>query len=59
VILAPAPTVTALVGYWEWRSLNNGSEAAPFLRAVCLFVMSYLGIAISLWPMTVPYKFTL
>ena len=34
-------------------------EAAPFLGAICLFVMSYLGIAISLWPMIVPYKFTL
>jgi hypothetical protein len=42
-----------------WRSLNSRSEAAPFLGAICLFVMSYLGLAISLWPMIVPYKFTL
>jgi cytochrome d ubiquinol oxidase subunit II len=59
VILAPVPIVTALIAYWEWRSLNNRSEAAPFIGAVCLFLMSYLGIAISLWPMIVPYKFTL
>jgi cytochrome bd ubiquinol oxidase subunit II len=58
-ILAPAPIITALIAWWEWRSLNNRSEAAPFIGAVCLFVMSYLGIAISLWPMIVPYKFTL
>ena len=56
VILAPVPIVTALVAYWEWRSLNSRSEAAPFLGAICLFVMSYLGIAISLWPMIVPYS---
>ena len=58
-ILAPVPVITALIAYWEWRSLNNRSEAAPFIAAVCLFAMSYLGIAISLWPMIVPYKFTL
>ena len=65
VLLAPyrdpgsGAVVTALIAYWEWRSLNNRSEAAPFIGAVCLFAMSYLGIAISLWPMIVPYKFTL
>jgi cytochrome d ubiquinol oxidase subunit II len=59
VILAPVPIVTALIAYWEWRSLNNRSEAVPFIGAVCLFVMSYLGIAISLWPFIVPYRYTL
>ena len=39
--------------------VNNRSEAAPFIAAVCLFTMSYLGIAISLWPFIVPYRFTL
>ncbi len=59
VVLAPVPIVTALIAYWVWRSLNNRSEAAPFIGAVLLFVMSYLGIAISLFPLIVPYKFTL
>lgn len=43
----------------EWRSLHNKSEAAPFIGAIGLFVLSYVGIAISLWPMVVPYSFTL
>jgi cytochrome bd ubiquinol oxidase subunit II len=55
-ILAPVPLVTALIAFWEWRSLNNRSEVAPFIGAICLFVMSYLGIAISLWPMIVPLQ---
>jgi hypothetical protein len=38
---------------YEWWSLNNRSEYAPFIGALGLFVMSYLGIAISLWPMIV------
>ncbi len=57
--LAPVPIVTALVALAEWRALNNRSEAAPFVWAVALFVMSYLGLAISLFPMIVPYKYTI
>jgi cytochrome bd ubiquinol oxidase subunit II len=49
----------ALIAYWEWRSLNNRSEAAPFIGNILLFVMSYLGLAISLFPVIVPYKFAL
>jgi cytochrome d ubiquinol oxidase subunit II len=57
--LSPVPVITALLTLWAWRSLNNRSEAAPFVASMCLFVMAYLGIAISLWPMIVPYQFTL
>ncbi|HZZ60503.1 MAG TPA: cytochrome d ubiquinol oxidase subunit II [Roseiarcus sp.] len=57
--LAPVPIVTALIAWLEWRSLNNRTEAAPFVFAVALFIMSYLGIAISIFPMIVPYKYTI
>ncbi|HEY3916152.1 MAG TPA: cytochrome d ubiquinol oxidase subunit II [Stellaceae bacterium] len=58
-ILSPVPIVTAAIAWLEWRALNNRSEAACFIGAIGLFLMSYLGIAISLWPMIVPYRFTL
>ncbi len=57
--LAPVPIVTALIAWLEWRALNDRSEAAPFIFAVLLFVMAYLGIAISLFPLIVPYKYTI
>jgi cytochrome bd ubiquinol oxidase subunit II len=44
---------------WEWRALTGSADAAPFIAAVRLFLPTYLGIAISLWPMIVPYYFTL
>ena len=54
-LLAPVPIVTAIVAYAEWRALSGwGSDAAAFLTSVGLFLMSYLGIAISRWPMIVP-----
>jgi cytochrome d ubiquinol oxidase subunit II len=58
-LLAPVPVLTLVVAAAEWRALHNQAEAAPFIGAVGLFVLSYLGIAISLWPLIVPYSFTL
>jgi cytochrome d ubiquinol oxidase subunit II len=57
--LAPVPLITLGLIWYAWRSLNDQSEYTPFLSALGLFVMSYLGIAISLWPMIVPWHFTL
>ena len=57
--LAPVPLITAALGWYAWRSLHDRSEYGPFIASLGLFVMSYIGIAISLWPMIVPGHFTL
>jgi cytochrome d ubiquinol oxidase subunit II len=58
--LAPVPIVTALFAVLEWRALGGRhGEAIPFVAALGLFLMSYLGIAISLWPFIVPHSYTL
>lgn len=58
--LAPIPIITAALVIFEWRALNSTqSEASPFVYAVCLFLMSYLGIAISRYPMIIPHHFDL
>jgi cytochrome d ubiquinol oxidase subunit II len=59
VFLAPVPIVTALLAAFVWRAFGRGGDASPFVGAAGLFLMSYLGIAISLWPMIVPHKYTL
>jgi cytochrome bd ubiquinol oxidase subunit II len=58
-LLAPVPLATAVVGFFTWRALNGRAEVTPFAGAIGLFTLSYLGIAISLFPMIVPYHFTL
>jgi len=58
-LLAPVPIVTALLAVGEWYALRGRHESLPFLGAVGLFLMSFVGIAISLWPMIVPYHYTL
>ena len=56
----PCRSLTGVVAFVAWRALGGwGGDAAPFLAAMGLFLLSYLGIAISLWPMIVPGHFTL
>jgi cytochrome d ubiquinol oxidase subunit II len=57
--LSPVPIVTALIAIGEWEALRRRQELTPFLGAIALFLMSFIGIAISLWPMIVPYRYTL
>jgi cytochrome d ubiquinol oxidase subunit II len=58
--LSPVPVLTALFGLLEWRAIANPkSELRPFVYAVLLFSLSYLGIAISLFPMIVPHHYDL
>jgi cytochrome bd ubiquinol oxidase subunit II len=59
VLLAPVPLATAAVAWVTWQALGSKAQATPFLGAIGLFVLSYLGIAISLYPMIVPHHFTL
>ena len=57
--LAPVPVVTALIAYATWHALRTGAETVPFLGAMGLFIMCYLGLGISLFPYVVPYSVTL
>jgi cytochrome d ubiquinol oxidase subunit II len=59
VYLAPVPLVTGALVLYAWHALSTKSDYGPFAAGLGLFVMSYLGIAISLWPMIVPRHFTL
>ena len=56
--LWPVPVVTALVAFACWRSLDKGYEAPPFLAAIALFLLGYLGLVISDFPYLVPHSLT-
>jgi cytochrome bd ubiquinol oxidase subunit II len=57
--LAPIPLLTLAVAIVEWRVLNKSRDMTPFIGAMALFLLAYLGIVISLFPLIVPYHFTL
>jgi cytochrome d ubiquinol oxidase subunit II len=52
--LSPVPLVTALVVFWHWRSLERRREVLPFMLTMALFLLSFLGLGISLWPNVIP-----
>ena len=52
--LSPVPVATALLALGLLRALVRRAEFLPFLAAMGLFVMGYVGLAISLWPHIVP-----
>ena len=54
----PIATAAVALGYVA-RARQPGAGARPSSGAIGLFVLSYLGIAISLYPMIVPHHFTL
>ena len=57
--LWPVPVVTAAVAWLGWRWLEQGREVTPFLAAVGLFLLGYLGLVISWFPYLVPPTLTI
>ena len=56
---ALVPVITAAIAYATWRSLRRDADYVPFIGAMGLFAMCYLGLGISLFPYIVPYRVTL
>jgi cytochrome bd ubiquinol oxidase subunit II len=59
LVLSPVPVVTLGLFVWLLRSLQLKRDVAPFLAALGIFGMCYLGLGISIVPMIVPYTTTL
>lgn len=56
--LSPVPLLTAVAAFACWWGLRNGREVMPFLSAVALFLLGFLGLAISSMPYLVPPSLT-
>ena len=56
---SPVPLITGLLFLWLWRSLDRKQDVAPFVAAMGLFLLCYLGLAVSLFPYIVPHRITL
>ncbi|HEX5777665.1 MAG TPA: cytochrome d ubiquinol oxidase subunit II [Xanthobacteraceae bacterium] len=56
--LAPVPIVTALLAFMVWKWLSDKREHAPFVGAIGLFLLGYLGLVISNFPYLVPPSLT-
>ena len=58
LFLAPVPLLAGICAVMLWYSVRKGWEGVPFLAALGLFVTSFMGLAISVFPYAVPYTFS-
>jgi cytochrome d ubiquinol oxidase subunit II len=59
VFAAPVPLLVLALAWRFGRALDRREDAMPFLCALGLFLLSYLGLGISLWPLIVPPDITI
>ena len=59
VYAAPVPLATAGVFFYLWSSLQARRDRPPFRAALGLFLLSYIGLGISLFPQIVPPSVTI
>ena len=58
LVLSPVPLLVAALAFGLQRSIAARRERAPFALALLLFLLSYVGLGISLYPYAVPYAVT-
>ena len=56
--LWPVPTITGLIAYGLWRSIETRRDVLPFVASIGLFLLGYLGLVISSYPYLVPPSLT-
>ncbi|WP_392336846.1 cytochrome d ubiquinol oxidase subunit II [Loktanella salsilacus] len=59
LITLPVPLFMAFAVYKLFHGIANGRDVAPFLASMALFVISFIGIGISFYPMMVPPSLTI
>jgi cytochrome d ubiquinol oxidase subunit II len=59
LITLPVPLFMAFAIYKLFHGIANGRDVAPFLASMALFVISFIGIGISFYPMMVPPSLTI
>jgi cytochrome d ubiquinol oxidase subunit II len=59
LVAIPMPLLVAGASYALWRSLRRDSDAHPFLWALSLFLLSMIGLAVSMWPDIIPGRLSI
>lgn len=59
LVTAQVPLLTAIIAYAFFRSLHKRREGWPFLLALALFLLTFVGLAISVFPYVVPRALTI
>ncbi|MEO3433033.1 cytochrome d ubiquinol oxidase subunit II [Inquilinus sp. CAU 1745] len=58
-ILSPVPLAVAAVSWGIFSGLRRGADWRPFVLSMALFLLGFLGLAISIWPNVIPPEISL
>lgn len=58
VRVAPLPLLAGMLCFLLWRGADDRRHLAPYLYTVGLFLIGYVGLAVSLWPYIIPFAMT-
>jgi cytochrome d ubiquinol oxidase subunit II len=56
--MAPLPLSAGAICFLLWRGAGTRRHWAPYVYSVALFLIGYIGLAVSLWPYIVPFTLT-
>ena len=59
ILIAPVPVAVAAIAALHLRALTNRYDYQPFFLSLALFVLSYAGLGISMYPFIVPESVTI
>jgi cytochrome d ubiquinol oxidase subunit II len=54
LVAVPMPLLVAVTAFALWRSIRAGRDWMPFLLVLLLFLLTLIGLGISIWPDVVP-----
>jgi cytochrome bd ubiquinol oxidase subunit II len=57
--LAPVPLLVLACAYWMHRAVRAPHHGTPFLAALGLVALGYLGLIVSVWPYAITHSLTL
>jgi cytochrome d ubiquinol oxidase subunit II len=58
-VTVPMPLLVLVAAFALWRSLRRDTDWHPFVWALSLFLLSMIGLAISIWPDVIPGRVTI
>jgi cytochrome d ubiquinol oxidase subunit II len=59
IYLAPVPLLTVALALLAWRGIDTDQSGTPFFATIGLFVLGFIGLAISWFPYLVPPSLTI
>jgi cytochrome d ubiquinol oxidase subunit II len=57
--LLPVPFLVAVAAWFMFDAVRRRRTAAPFVLALVLVLLGYIGLLVSIWPYAIPYSLTL